>query len=102
MAASKGYTKIVKSLLESKADPNKGYRSTDSDGEVHVTTPLYAAAEQESTEVVRILLANGARQDVDTGGGELDIHHHCYCNCTIDYVFLLPTFSLALQTDLLV
>ena len=70
MAAKKGYTEAVRGLLESKADPNKGRSSTDEDGEVTMTTPLYMAAWDGYTEVVKTLLASGARQDLDTGGGE--------------------------------
>ena len=58
-------TEIVRSLLEGGADPNEGERRSSYKD---VVTPLYKAAWQESTEVVRILLASGARQDLDTGG----------------------------------
>ena len=68
-AAEHGYVEVVRSLLESKADPNEGVRITYKD--VTVYTPLYAAAEEGNTDVVKILLASGARQDLDTGGGEL-------------------------------
>ena len=72
MAAEYGYTEVVRSLLESKADPNKGFRITYEDGSVAILeTPLYEAVEEGSTEIVKILLASGARQDLDTGGGEL-------------------------------
>ena len=54
-------------LLSKGADPNKAAR--DGDGEV--VTPLYHAAYLGLTEVVRSLLASGARQDLDSGGGEL-------------------------------
>ena len=72
-AALFGYTKIVRSLLESKANPNEGERYTDKDGKKTMIrkNPLYAAAARGNTEMVRILLASGARQDLDTGGGEL-------------------------------
>ena len=70
-AASDGNIELVKSLLASGADPNKGQRSTDEDGDVNVGTPLYWAADGGYTEMVRILLASGARQDLDNGGGEL-------------------------------
>ena len=62
---------LVKGLLASGADPNKGYKSTDLDGDVSVNTPLSEAAEEGSIDIVKILLAMGARQDLDTGGGEL-------------------------------
>ena len=66
LAASDGSIELVKNLLASGADPNKGYYIGG-----FVRTPLYAAAEGGYTEVVKILLASGARQDLDTGGGEL-------------------------------
>ena len=72
MAAQHESTEVAWSLLASGADPNKGYRSTDEDGDVDVTTPLYAAAQFGYTEIVKSLLASGARQDLDTGGGELN------------------------------
>ena len=62
---------LVKGLLASGADPNKGQRRTREDGSRFVRTPLYEAAVYGSTEVVKSLLENGARQDLDTGGGEL-------------------------------
>ena len=54
-------------LLSKGADPNKA--AEDEDG--HTVTPLYMASLHGSTEVVKSLLASGARQDLDTGGGEL-------------------------------
>ena len=39
----------------------------ENDGNVTVVTPLYYAIIHGSTEVVRSLLASGARQDLDTG-----------------------------------
>ena len=41
------------------------------DGDVYEETPLYVAAKIGSTEIVRILLERGARQDLDGGGGEI-------------------------------
>ena len=74
-AAQHESTEVVRSLLASGADPNKGYNSTDEDGDVDVITPLYKAveiaADSRDTDVVKSLLASGARQDLDTGGGEL-------------------------------
>ena len=55
-------------LLSKGADPNKAAKESF-DGNVTVVTPLYYAIEHGSTEVVRSLLASGARQDLDTGGG---------------------------------
>ena len=55
-------------LLSKGADPNKvaiGGRK------VGVVTPLYGAVSIGSIEVVRSLLERGARQDLDTGEGEL-------------------------------
>ena len=55
-------------LLSKGADPNKvaiGGRK------VGAVTPLYGAVSIGSIEVVRSLLERGARQDLDTGGGEL-------------------------------
>ena len=57
-------------LLSKGADPNKAAKDEDR----HVITPLYRASYHGSTEVVRSLLASGARQDLDTGGGELLPH----------------------------
>ena len=55
-------------LLSKGADPNKAaIHSEDED----VNTPLYRAAARGNTDVVRSLLERGARQDLDTGGGEL-------------------------------
>ena len=73
VAANYGNTEVVRSLLESKADPNEGERYTDKDGKKTMIrkNPLYAAAAGGNTEMVRILLASRARQDLDTGGGEL-------------------------------
>ena len=65
-AAMLGSTEVVRGLLERGADANKGWRNS-----VTVKTPLRVAASQGHTEVVRSLLASGARQDLDTGGGEL-------------------------------
>ena len=58
-------------LLSKGADPNKAAKMKENDGNVTVVTPLYYAIIHGSTEVVRSLLASGARQDLDTGGGEL-------------------------------
>ena len=55
--------------LSKGADPNKAARYVKDDEDV--ITPLFMAAERGNTEVVRSLLASGARQDIDTGGGEL-------------------------------
>ena len=55
-------------LLSKGADPNKAAKDEDR----HVITPLYRASYHGSTEVVKSLLERGARQDLDTGGGELD------------------------------
>ena len=54
-------------LLSRGADPNKTARSK---GEV--LSPLLFAAGFGSKKVCRRLLAAGARQDLDTGGIELD------------------------------
>ena len=54
-------------LLSKGADPNKAAK----DASDVVTTPLFEAALWGYTEVVKSLLDNGARQDLDTGGGEL-------------------------------
>ena len=61
-------------LLSKGADPNKAAKKRVGyeDGDVSVETPLFHAARRGSTEVVRSLLASGARQDLDSGGGELD------------------------------
>ena len=45
------------------------------DAVVTVETPLFHAVFSGKTEVVRSLLESGARQDLDTGGGELNVHH---------------------------
>ena len=60
-------------LLSKGANPNKAVTWIDEDGEEDVVTPLWWAASNGLTEVVRSLLAHGARQDLDsdTGGGKL-------------------------------
>ena len=68
-AAMHGRTEVARSLLESKANPNKGYRKTDKDGNVTVETPLFMAALRGYTEIVRSLLESGARKDLLVGGG---------------------------------
>ena len=68
LACELGADKAALLLLSKGADPNKAAKDVDG----YVTTPLYVAAESGSTEVVRSLLASGARQDLDSGGGELD------------------------------
>ena len=52
-------------LLSRGADPNKLARWKSG-----VSSPLCLAVLHGWTEVVRILLASGARTDLDTGGGE--------------------------------
>ena len=52
-------------LLSRDADPNKLARWKSS-----VRSPLYEAVANNWTEMVRSLLASGARQDLDTAGGE--------------------------------
>ena len=54
-------------LLSKGADPNKAAKENDG----HVYTPLYEAVSFGSIETVKTLLERGARQDLDTGGGEL-------------------------------
>ena len=54
-------------LLSKGADPNKAAK----DEYGTVSTPLNQAAYHGFTEVVKSLLERGARQDLDTGGGEL-------------------------------
>ena len=46
-AAVQGYTKVVRTLLESKADPNKGERITHKDGSVYARKPLYIASKRQ-------------------------------------------------------
>ena len=67
LACFAGHSKAALLLLSKGADPNKAAK--DGDGEV--VTPLYHAVYLGLTEVVKSLLASGARQDLDTGGGEL-------------------------------
>ena len=67
-------------LLSKGADPNKVARMFEADEFVDQSTPLYYAAAggypdireagSGPIEVVRSLLASGARQDLDTGGGD--------------------------------
>ena len=57
--------KLALLLLSRGADPNKLARWKSG-----VRSPLCLAVLHGWTEVVRILLAGGARQDLDTGGGE--------------------------------
>ena len=71
-ATWEGDTEIVRNLLESKADPNKGERHTDEDGVVDVTTPLYQAALKGSTEIVKGLLASGADPNKGYKSTDLD------------------------------
>ena len=52
-------------LLSRGADPNKVAR--DENGAL---TPLYMAVWDDLNELVRSLIASGARTDLDTGGGE--------------------------------
>ena len=52
-------------LLRRGSDPNKAVRKPIRGC---VRTPLYWAAADGATQVCRSLLANGARQDIDTGG----------------------------------
>jgi ankyrin repeat protein len=54
IAASNGYTQIVKTLLANGADVNI------KDRDVHDRTALILAADNGHTEVVKVLLANGA------------------------------------------
>ena len=84
-------------LLNKGADPNKAAKQFFSDGDAPrnavvwcgvvwcggavVTTPLKEVAERDdenyfplSIEVVRSLLARGARQDLDKGGEQLNTH----------------------------
>ena len=68
LACKFGYDKAALLLLSKGADPNKAAKNEDR----QVITPLYYAVEHGYTEVVKSLLENGARQDLDTGGGELD------------------------------
>ena len=71
IACKEDHSEAALLLLSKGADPNKAAKDDDGD----VITPLYMAVEiaieTESTEVVKSLLASGARQDLDTGGGEL-------------------------------
>ena len=83
IAATRGFTEVVRSLLESKADPNMGNRRTDKDGNVTVETPLIMAAGRGYTEVVTSLLERGARLDLDTGGENLADHHYHYCQAQL-------------------
>lgn len=52
----------VARLLRGGADPNR----PDRDG----STPLYRASVQGNAEIVRVLLAAGARPDVESGAGD--------------------------------
>ena len=52
-------------LLNKGCNPNKAVRKEGG----FACTPLYLAAKVGSTKVCRSLLENGARQDIDTGGG---------------------------------
>ena len=63
-------------LLSKGADPNKAARDIDGD----VSTPLWWAAANGSTEVCRSLLASGARQDIDTGGEYFVDNTGCVCS----------------------
>ena len=54
-------------LLSKGGDPNK--KMVKCDGEMR--TLLYFAASHGSIEDCKTLLAFGARQDIDTGGGEI-------------------------------
>jgi len=65
MAAQHGRVDAVRVLLEGGADPN---RYSPVGGHSHAT-PLHQAVAGAHTEVVRLLLARGARLDIR------DIHH---------------------------
>ena len=71
-ATWEGDTEIVRNLLKSKADPNKGERHTDEDGVVDVTTPLYQAAKEGYTEIVKGLIASGADPNKGYKSTDLD------------------------------
>ena len=73
-----GADKAALLLLSKGADPNKAAKQTRQ-GVTRQVTPLSQAVWRGSTEVVRSLLVSGAKQDLDTGGGELIIHHYYYC-----------------------
>lgn len=57
-----GTSARVARLLRGGADPNR----PDRDG----STPLYRASVQGNAEIVRVLLAAGARPDVESGTGD--------------------------------
>ena len=65
MATQCGQVDVVRMLLEGGADPN---RYGPVGGQSHAT-PLHQAVAGAHTEVVRLLLAGGARLDIR------DIHH---------------------------
>ena len=65
-----GADKAALLLLSKGADPNKAAKQTRQ-GVTRQVTPLSQAVWRGSTEVVRSLLVSGAKQDLDTGGGEL-------------------------------
>ena len=67
LACFAGHSKAALLLLSKVADPNKAAKENDG----HVYTPLYEAVSFGSIEIVKTLLERGARQDLDTGGGEL-------------------------------
>ena len=76
-------------LLSKGADPNKAAAKESFDGNVTVVTPLYYAINHGSTEVVRSLLASGARQDLDTGGIIIIAPLSTNALCVLCYVLLV-------------
>ena len=73
-----GADKAALLLLSKGADPNKAAKQTRQ-GVTRQVTPLSQAVWRGSTKVVKSLLVSGAKQDLDTGRGELIIHHYYYC-----------------------
>jgi ankyrin repeat protein len=56
VAAEKGHSAVVRSLLEANADPNLGGR--------HDETPLMKAAQRDHVDIIALLLAHCARTDL--------------------------------------
>ena len=63
IACYKGHLKIAKYLIDAKADVNRK--------SVKGNTALHDCAESGSLEIMKLLLANGAKIDVDAYGKQL-------------------------------
>ena len=68
MASSSGYTDVVRSLIERRANPNAECADYDERGDTVTWTPLHAAIDKRHLDVLLLLLESGAY--VDHRGGQ--------------------------------